>query len=44
MRLLLSQADMRVRADLAWLDLVEGEVANRFAASSGASPPATKGR
>jgi DNA-binding PadR family transcriptional regulator len=44
MRLLLSQADMRVRADLAWLDLVETEVANRFAASASASPPATKGR
>jgi hypothetical protein len=29
-KLLLSQADMRVRADLAWLDHVEGEVTRRI--------------
>lgn len=44
MKLLLSQADMRVRTDLAWLDLVEAEVSKRFAAPGDEPPPSTKGR
>ncbi len=44
MSLLLSQADMRVRTDLAWLDLVEAEVTKRFDSSAGESPPTAKGR
>jgi DNA-binding PadR family transcriptional regulator len=44
MKLLLSQADMRVRADIAWLDLVEAEVAKRCAASSLESRPPAKER
>jgi DNA-binding PadR family transcriptional regulator len=43
MRLLLSQADMRVRTDLAWLDLVEAEVGKRFLASARQSPSSGKG-
>jgi DNA-binding PadR family transcriptional regulator len=43
LRLLLSQADMRVRTDLAWLDLVESEVSKREM-GSGEPPPPSKGR
>lgn len=43
MTLLLRQADMRVRADLAWLDLVEAEVGRRFARQDPDAPP-PKGR
>ncbi len=44
MKLLLSQADMRVRSDLAWLDLVETEVAKRCTASAAALPHSGKER
>jgi hypothetical protein len=37
-RLLLLQADMRVRTDLAWLDLVEKELLERFEGERIASP------
>jgi len=39
-RLLLVQADMRVRADLAWLDLVEQELLQRSGKPSSTSRPA----
>ncbi len=35
--LLLRQADMRVRSDLAWLDLVEEEIRKRFGPQGTAS-------
>jgi Ethanolamine utilization protein EutJ (predicted chaperonin) len=44
MKLLLSQADMRVRTDLAWLDLVEAEVGRRFGNASTETPPGSKAR
>jgi len=44
MKLLLSQADMRVRTDLAWLDLVESEVSKRFSDPSSGAPPGSKAR
>jgi hypothetical protein len=44
MKLLLSQADMRVRTDLAWLDLVESEVGRRFTDPSNGPPPGSKQR
>jgi DNA-binding PadR family transcriptional regulator len=43
-RLLLSQADMRVRADLAWLDLVEAEITRRFARQAADRPAPGKGQ
>ena len=43
-KLLLSQADMRVRADLAWLDHVEGEVTRRFAQHAADGPRSTRRR
>jgi DNA-binding PadR family transcriptional regulator len=44
MKLLLSQADMRVRSDLAWLDLVETEVAKRTVAPASTLPLSGKER
>jgi hypothetical protein len=35
---------MRVRTDLAWLDLVESEVSKRFTDPSTGSPPGGKPR
>jgi len=40
-RLLLVQADMRVRADLAWLDLVEAELLQRTGKPDASSRPAS---
>jgi len=42
-KLLLSQADMRVRADLAWLDHVEGEVTRRFTQNAADGPRIDQG-